>query len=162
MKHSEKIKPKFDKLNEMVSEGFNLPSVKDELNYLMNFPSDYGGLGDIYDEQNYENVNLFETKASLQKLTPVNRTDTLYIQLGMANPIINNNTIIPNTNNVPIINPIYPPQVPFPNNLIIHPQTFPYVFYPPQFPRNPYFLNQNFLTNAMNMNLLKNNPAPLK
>ena len=50
--YSEKIKSKFDKLVNLVKNGKKkLPNSKNELNYLMEFPSDFGGLGEVYDDQ---------------------------------------------------------------------------------------------------------------
>ena len=57
------IRSKFDELNELVkSKTIILPSPENELEYLMAFPSDYGGLGDIYEDQKYENLKLYDPK----------------------------------------------------------------------------------------------------
>ena len=57
------IRSKFDELNEKVkSKEIILPEPDNELEYLMAFPSDYGGLGDIYKDQNYENVKFYDPK----------------------------------------------------------------------------------------------------
>ena len=62
-KYVTEIRSKFDELNELVkSKTIILPSPENELEYLMAFPSDYGGLGDIYEDQKYENLKLFDPK----------------------------------------------------------------------------------------------------
>ena len=62
-KYVTEIRSKFDELNELVkSKTIILPSPENELEYLMAFPSDYGGLGDIYEDQKYENLKLYDPK----------------------------------------------------------------------------------------------------
>ena len=57
------IKAKFDELNDLVKNGIiRLPDPDNELEYLMAFPSDYGGLGNVHNDQNYENVKFFDPK----------------------------------------------------------------------------------------------------
>jgi hypothetical protein len=62
-KYVAEIRSKFDELNELVkSKTIILPSPENELEYLMAFPSDYGGLGDIHEDQKYENLKLYDPK----------------------------------------------------------------------------------------------------
>ena len=57
------IKAKFDELNDLVKNGnIRLPDPENELEYLMAFPSDYGGLGNVQNDQNYENVKFYDPK----------------------------------------------------------------------------------------------------
>ena len=57
------IKKKFDELNDLVKNGvIRLPDPDNELEYLMAFPSDYGGLGNVQNDQNYENVKFYDPK----------------------------------------------------------------------------------------------------
>lgn len=57
------IRKKFDELNDLVKNGsIKLPEPDNELEYLMAFPSDYGGLGNIHKDQLYENVKFFDPK----------------------------------------------------------------------------------------------------
>ena len=57
------IKSKFDELNDLVKNGnIRLPEPDNELEYLMAFPSDYGGLGNVQNDQNYENVKFYDPK----------------------------------------------------------------------------------------------------
>ena len=57
------IKAKFDELNDLVKDGkIRLPEPDNELEYLMAFPSDYGGLGNVQNDQNYENVKFYDPK----------------------------------------------------------------------------------------------------
>ena len=57
------IKNKFDELNDLVKNGnIRLPEPDNELEYLMAFPSDYGGLGNVQNDQNYENVKFYDPK----------------------------------------------------------------------------------------------------
>ena len=57
------IKSKFDELNDLVKDGkIRLPEPDNELEYLMAFPSDYGGLGKVQNDQNYENVKFYDPK----------------------------------------------------------------------------------------------------
>ena len=57
------IKAKFDELNDLVKDGkIRLPEPDNELEYLMAFPSDYGGLGKVQNDQNYENVKFYDPK----------------------------------------------------------------------------------------------------
>ena len=62
-KYVNKIRSKFDELNDLVkSNKIKLPEPDNVLEYLMELPSDYGGLGDIQNDQNYENVKFFDPK----------------------------------------------------------------------------------------------------
>ena len=64
-----KIKNKFDELNELVKNGnIRLPDPENELEYLMSFPSDYGGLGNVQNDQNYENVKFYDPKDTTKNL----------------------------------------------------------------------------------------------
>ena len=57
------IKGKFDELNELVKQKkIILPEPDNELEYLMALPSDYGGLGDIQQDQKYSNVKFYDPK----------------------------------------------------------------------------------------------------
>ena len=58
-----KIKSKFDELNELVKKGkLKLPEPNNEMEYLMALPSDFGGLGELYHEDKYENLKLYNPK----------------------------------------------------------------------------------------------------
>ena len=62
-KYVSDIRSKFDELNELVkSKAIILPEPENELEYLLAFPSDYGGLGDVQNDQNYQNVKFFDPK----------------------------------------------------------------------------------------------------
>jgi hypothetical protein len=57
------IEGKFDELNELVKQKkIILPEPDNELEYLMALPSDYGGLGDIQQDQKYSNVKFYDPK----------------------------------------------------------------------------------------------------
>ena len=57
------INSKFDELNDLVKNGaIRLPDPDNELEYLMALPSDYGGLGNVQNDQNYENVKFYDPK----------------------------------------------------------------------------------------------------
>ena len=61
--YANKIRNKFDELNELVQKRkIRLPEPSNELEYLMALPSDFGGLGELYDEREYENVNFYDPK----------------------------------------------------------------------------------------------------
>jgi len=61
--YANKIKNKFDELNELVQKRkIRLPDPNNEMEYLMALPSDFGGLGELYDEREYENVKFYEPK----------------------------------------------------------------------------------------------------
>ena len=49
----------------------------------MEFPSDFGGLGEVYDDQRYEEVNLFDNKTPIDKLIPQMRytPNQIYVNL---------------------------------------------------------------------------------
>ena len=71
--YANEIKNKFDELNELVKNGkIRLLEPENELEYLMNFPSDYGGLGRIYNDQNYDNVKFYDPKDTTQNPTNKN------------------------------------------------------------------------------------------
>jgi hypothetical protein len=58
-----KIRNKFDELNELIKKRkIRLPEPSNEMEYLMALPSDFGGLGELYDEREYENVNFYDPK----------------------------------------------------------------------------------------------------
>ena len=64
------IKAKFDELNDLVKEGkIRLPEPDNELEYLLAFPSDYGGLGNVQNDQNYENVKFYDPKDTTKNQT---------------------------------------------------------------------------------------------
>ncbi len=127
IEHSEEIKSKLDEFNTLIKENkYILPSANDELNYLFSFPSDYGGLGDVFKDQNYENVNFFENKTNVNKLAPLVRlhNQQVYVNLESGNQNIFNNTNIinyfpfniPSSINPNRINPsVINPSNPFPN-----------------------------------------------
>jgi hypothetical protein len=57
------IRKKLDELNELVKSGkIRLPDPENELEYLFAFPSDFGGLGNVQNDQNYENVKFYDPK----------------------------------------------------------------------------------------------------
>ena len=57
------IRSKFDELNDLVKNGnIRLPDPDNELEYLLAFPSDYGGLGNVQNDQFYENVKFYDPK----------------------------------------------------------------------------------------------------
>ena len=100
IEHTEEIKSKFDELNSMVKEKeIGLPSIKNELDYLLKFPSDYGGLDEVNKEQNFENINFFDNKINVNNLAPLVRyNQQVYVNLEMGNQNINNNINITNIN----------------------------------------------------------------
>ena len=54
-------------MNDLVkSKTIILPEPDNELEYLMALPSDYGGLGDIQKDQNYENVKFYDPKDTIK------------------------------------------------------------------------------------------------
>jgi len=58
-----KLKSKFDELNELVKKGkIRLPEPDNEMEYLLVLPSDFGGLGELYHEDKYENLKLYNPK----------------------------------------------------------------------------------------------------
>ena len=89
----------------------------------MNFPSDYGGLGDVFNDQYYENVNLFEKKCALQKLIPVERSGQMAVPLETPSNINityrTNSNITNTTNSIPLNN-----YFPVPQGAFLYP-TFP-------------------------------------
>jgi len=59
----DKIRSKFDELNEIVKKGkIRLPEPDNEMEYLLALPSDFGGLGELYHEDKYENLKLYNPK----------------------------------------------------------------------------------------------------
>jgi hypothetical protein len=107
----------------------------------MNFPSDYGGLGDVFNDQYYENVNLFEKKCALQKLIPVERSGQMAVPLETPSNInitYRTNSNITNTTN----------SVPLNNYFPVSQGTFLY----PTFPMN----NQINLTSYAQMQMMYN------
>ena len=61
--YAETIRKKFDELNDYVITGkIRLPEPYNELEYLFALPSDYGGLGSLYNEHKYKNVKFYDPK----------------------------------------------------------------------------------------------------
>ena len=61
--YAETIRKKFDELNDYVITGkIRLPEPYNELEYLFTLPSDYGGLGSLYNEHKYKNVKFYDPK----------------------------------------------------------------------------------------------------
>jgi len=63
------LRIKYDEINNLILDktiknNFNCESYKDLETYLYNFPSDLGGLGETYNDQNYEDLNFFYYKPS--------------------------------------------------------------------------------------------------
>lgn len=78
-----KIRLKFDDLNNKVKDGsIILPEnpLDNKLEYLMNFPSDYGGLGKLFDEQKYNNLFLFDKKIKYAQYEDKNFMEIMEIQ----------------------------------------------------------------------------------
>ena len=66
--YATEIKNTFDELNELVMKGeIKLPEPNNELEYLMAIPSDYGGLGNVYNDHIYKNVKFYDPKAAENK-----------------------------------------------------------------------------------------------
>ena len=62
-KYATDIRNKFDELNDLVEKSkIKLPEPYNELDYLMSLPSDFGGLGNLYNEHEYENVKFYDPK----------------------------------------------------------------------------------------------------
>ena len=62
------IRNKFDELNDLVEKGkIKLPKPDNELEYLMSLPSDFGGLGNLFNEHEYENVKFYDSKIQENK-----------------------------------------------------------------------------------------------
>lgn len=51
-------------MDKNIKNNFNSETYKDLETYLFNFPSDLGGLGEIYNDQKYEDLNFFYYKPS--------------------------------------------------------------------------------------------------
>ena len=164
--YSEKIKSKFDELVNLVKNGKKkLPNSKNELNYLMEFPSDFGGLGEVYDDQQYEEVNLFDNKTPIDKLIPQMRytPNQIYVNLEERpkkpeSPPPNKNIYNPNikyiTTNSRFIKPSQPTFFNFPNPYTYNPI---YYSFPQNFVRNPQNPQNTFFNNIPNNNILVNN-----
>ena len=61
--YANQIRNKLDELNDLVLKGkIRLPKPDNELEYLMALPSDFGGLGNVYYENKYENVKFYDPK----------------------------------------------------------------------------------------------------
>ena len=154
-KYSEKIRGRFDELRERIKQKMlPLVSENDALSYLLKFPSDYGGLGDIFTEE-YDNVNVFDNKTNFAKMIPFAKGEKVYINLEQVaklpsgsvniNPIINSNNFgnIPKTSsetinfniNQPTSN-FYPPN-PLPNTFMFRPQPF-FIPMPFTIPKSTY------------------------
>ena len=62
-KYAKEIRNKYDELNDLVTNGkIRLPEPSNELEYLMALPSDFGGLGNLYNENKYQNVKFYDPK----------------------------------------------------------------------------------------------------
>ena len=144
--YSEKIKRKFDDLVNLVkNDKKKLPNSKNELKYLMEFPSDYGGLGEVYDDQRYEEVNLFDNKTPIDKLIPQMRytPNQIYVNLEerQKKPETPPKNIYNPNNKYIYTNPRY-----------IKPSQPSFYNFPNLYPYNPiyYSFSQNFVRNSQN------------
>jgi hypothetical protein len=141
IEHTEEIKSKFDELNTMVKEKeIGLPSIKNELDYLLKFPSDYGGLDEVFKEQNFENVKFFDNKINVNNLAPLVRyNQQVYVNLEMGNQNINNNINITN------INPFNPSSSITNTNLLVNNRNFNFNNIPllNSLPWNPFLAPTN-------------------
>ena len=69
--YANSIKNKLDELNDLVLKGkIKLPEPDNELEYLMALPSDFGGLGNIYNDHKYENVKFYDPNLPENKNKP--------------------------------------------------------------------------------------------
>lgn len=83
-KYASNIRNKFEELSKLVQKNkIHLKTEKDALTYLLNFPSDFGGLGEIFGEE-YDNVNLFDIKTNMNKMIPTTKGDQVYVGLEQA------------------------------------------------------------------------------
>lgn len=70
-KYSKNMVAKFENLKKSIKDNkVHLPNTKNLQKYLFNFPGDYGGLGEILDEQKFEKLNFFEYKPGKNKMIP--------------------------------------------------------------------------------------------
>ena len=66
--YATEIKNKFDELNELVMKRIiKLPEPSNELEYLLELPSDYGGLGKLNNEHRYSNLKFYDSKIPEKK-----------------------------------------------------------------------------------------------
>lgn len=127
-KHSSVIQSKFEHLCDLVAQQkYIVPKLKNEFNYLLNFPSDYGGLGDVLSDQQYDNVNFYEMKVNSHQLAPLIRIDhdQLYVPLEISTPNLNSNNGNIHNNYVPLIpNSNFVPYNPFPIMPAFNPEMY--------------------------------------
>lgn len=150
------IRSKFDELNDKIIAGkFRLPDPDDEMEYLMNFPSDYGGLGEVLNDQNFENVKFYDPKDTSKN--PANKNfmslikfdpDQTWFPLDPNPSSLNNNISIDNkciTNS--FVNSLFPFHQPF---RVVYPN---FCFRNPQ---NNTLINP-FISNTVDNNNINNN-----
>lgn len=135
-KYAENIKRKFETLSLLVEKNnYHLSTSKDEKKYIANFPADYGGLGEILDDQKYEHLNFFEYKPNKNKTIPSIeiKQGSICVPLESKTENLNNNINTPSyvTNLANLNNNIYP------GNAFPTPHNFPHPFYPPHLMYRP-------------------------
>jgi hypothetical protein len=114
IKYSQQIVAKFPELKKAIKDNrLQLPN-RNLKKYLYEFPSDYGGLGEVLEEKKFEKVNFFENKVSKNKQIPSIelRNGLLCVPLESSLNIIYN----PKTVNIspPVFPPVFPMQIPRP------------------------------------------------
>jgi hypothetical protein len=112
IKYSQQIVAKFTELKKAIKENrLQLPN-RNLKKYIYEFPSDYGGLGEVLEEKKFEKVNFFENKVTKNKQTPSIelRNGLLCVPLESSLNIIYN----PKTVNIspPVFPPVFPIQIP--------------------------------------------------
>lgn len=151
-KYSKYTVAKLLNLNKAIKENrVHLPNSKALIKYIFNLPADYGGTGEILDEQKYENLNFFEFKAGKNKAIPVIeiRQGSVCVPLESRNENLNiNYNAITNVNNFSSINsnistgpqnfPSY--SNPQPPGQFPHPYPFPFLYRPPAIPGMDMFM----------------------
>lgn len=130
----EKIKANFNNLVVLVKQNkIKLEYKKDdELNYLMNLPSDFGGLGEAFQDNVYSNVNFFNKKTNCFRMENIkfDKEPAFY-------------TLERTSKNLELFNKSYY----FNNTNCSPPFNIPFYNYPPNFNCFKYFLQPNCFYN---------------
>lgn len=108
-KYAGNIREKFDLLNKLIEENrIKLKYNKKVLNYIFNLPSDFGGVSEVFEDNKYENLNIFEKMNKNRSFPNIDiKQGIVYVPLenhnegNISNNILNNNINLINPNSTP-------------------------------------------------------------
>jgi hypothetical protein len=83
----------------------NQENKEDILNYIFNFPSDFGGVGEVYEDEKYENLNFFDYKTKSKQLPCTDINQFIPLEMSHSNAL-HKPVTMPQPNVINYYNPV--------------------------------------------------------